>query len=304
HSASMLLNILYLDKVFFAGLCNPYDRLGDHQIYAEAIYDIVKHCPYITGLRMILGYPQRPEELEYLRARRLAVPRGSTILPRSLKVFPLRNETETLGRTVMPLVKVLTLEAQSVATTIRNSSASLRDLKLENTALMLDFLCPLNKEGQPTLPVVYWPHLETISLHNVTCWTDEGNWLTFPTEEAQARIATVQQWEQGHDHPDDSHPSQPVIEIEHFHRLFISMGLAVQHMPRLSSIYFHPGAETELTFEFRVVPGRYAIATWSSRPTYRPDHKVADAWGFSEEGQRHAKLGVVVYSVRFMAHMV
>lgn len=74
----------------------------------------------------------------------------------------------------MPLVKVLTSEAQSVATTIRNSSASLRDLKLENTALMLDFLCPLNKEGQPTLPVVYWPHLETISLHNVTCWTDEG----------------------------------------------------------------------------------------------------------------------------------
>lgn len=131
-----------------------------------------------------------------------------------------------------------------------------------------------------------------------------GNWLTLPTEEAEARIATVQQWEQGHDHSDDSHLSQPVIEIENFQRFFISMGLAVQHMPRLSSDYFHPGAETELTFGFQVITGRYAIATWSSRPTYRPDHRVASAWGFSEEDLRHAALGEMVYSVRFMTHMV
>ncbi|GLA77394.1 hypothetical protein AtubIFM55763_009576 [Aspergillus tubingensis] len=196
-------------------------RAIEYRIYAEIIYDIVKHSPYITELRMNLGYLQRPEELEYLRARRL------------------------------------------------------------------DFLCPLNKEGQPILPVVYWPHLETISLHNVTCWTDEGNWLTLPTEEAEARIATVQQWEQGHDHSDDSHLSQPVIEIENFQRFFISMGLAVQHMPRLSSDYFHPGAETELTFGFQVITGR-----------------VASAWGFSEEDLRHAALGEMVYSVRFMTHMV
>ncbi|GFN10650.1 transporter, solute:sodium symporter (SSS) family protein [Aspergillus tubingensis] len=160
-------------------------RAIEYRIYAEIIYDIVKHSPYITELRMNLGYLQRPEELEYLRARRL------------------------------------------------------------------------------------------------------GNWLTLPTEEAEARIATVQQWEQGHDHSDDSHLSQPVIEIENFQRFFISMGLAVQHMPRLSSDYFHPGAETELTFGFQVITGR-----------------VASAWGFSEEDLRHAALGEMVYSVRFMTHMV
>ena len=68
----------------------------------------------------------------------------------------------------------LIFDTDSLAMTVRDLSINLRTLKLQKTALTLDFLCPIGDFGQPTLPDLHWPHLETIELNVVPRWLPSG----------------------------------------------------------------------------------------------------------------------------------
>ncbi|KAI2829626.1 hypothetical protein CBS147321_6783 [Aspergillus niger] len=298
NDASMLPYVFCIDTLAFVDLWDTDNGLRDHQIWARAIFQIVQHCPTIMELRIDLDYQTRPDQLEYLQARRQAISDGLTMVPSSLKVFDFTNELEAPWKDMMPALNVLSSDTDSLATTMRDLSINLRSLKLHNTALTLDFLCPIDSDGKPTIPDLHWPHLETIELNYVPCWLPSGKWLTHPTPEYEARIAAIEDWEWIICHSEEGFVDRPVFETEQFHRLFISMGHAAQRMPRLTSIIFQLNSSVHLRFDFRVTTGRNAIATWFSQVDYRPDHRVAAAWNFSEKDLELVDFGQA-YSVRF-----
>jgi hypothetical protein len=89
------------------------------------------------------------------------------------------------------------------------------------------------------------------------------------------------------------------MKIEHFHRLFISLGYAAQHMPRLKSINTSMVHTPDTQFKF--ISGReVGEGLLGNRPTlsfdsmsgYKPDERVADAWGFSLDDLEIEDLGV------------
>ncbi|PYH37719.1 F-box protein [Aspergillus neoniger CBS 115656] len=112
NNASMLPYVACIDKLHFVDLWDPDNGQRNHQIWAKAIFQIVQHCPTIVELHVDLDYQTRPDQLEYLQARR--------------------------------------------------------------QALTLDFLCPIDDFGQPTLADLHWPHLETIELNDVPRWLPSG----------------------------------------------------------------------------------------------------------------------------------
>ncbi|KAL2815309.1 hypothetical protein BJX63DRAFT_390073 [Aspergillus granulosus] len=77
------------------------------------------------------------------------------------------------------------------------------------------------------------------------------------------------------------------MRCEHFHRLVISLGYAAQDMPRLKiidiTLYERPRANLNFT------SGRGAEGSIAKRSTlifesysgYKPDKRIAAAWGFS-----------------------
>lgn len=100
------------------------------------------------------------------------------MVPSSLKVFDFTNELEAPWKDMMPALNVLSSDTDSLATTMRDLSINLRSLKLHNTALTLDFLCPIDSDGKPNIPDLHWPHLETIELNYVPCWLPSGTICT------------------------------------------------------------------------------------------------------------------------------
>jgi hypothetical protein len=83
---------------------------------------------------------------------------------------------------------------------------------------------------------------------------------------------------------EESPYDRTVMNFEHFHRLFIAMGYAAQRMPRLKTIRLLVLADEQSTFEFSTdqSTGRRTV-TWASGTGYRPDERVAQAWGFDLE---------------------
>ncbi|GLA63386.1 hypothetical protein AtubIFM54640_004528 [Aspergillus tubingensis] len=282
NDATMLPYVPCIDTLHFVELSDPDNGQMNHQIWARAIFQIAQHCPTIVELHVDLDYQTRPDQLEYLQARRQAVSDGLAMVPSTLRVFDFTNELEEPWKDMLPALNVLSSDTDSLAVTVRDLSINLRTLKLQKTALTLDFLCPIDDFGQPTLPDLHWPHLETIELNDVPRWLPSGKWLTHPTPEYQARIAAIEDWDWIICHSEEGFVERPVFEIEQFHRLFTSLGHAARRMPQLTSILFHLDSSIHFRFEFRVTTGRLATATWFSRIDYRPDNRVAAAWGFSE----------------------
>lgn len=93
-------------------------------------------------------------------------------------VFDFTNELEEPWKDMLPALNVLSSDTDSLAMTVRDLSINLRTLKLQKTALTLDFLCPIDDFGQPTLPDLHWPHLETIELNDVPRWLPSGTICT------------------------------------------------------------------------------------------------------------------------------
>ncbi|OOF90107.1 hypothetical protein ASPCADRAFT_135436 [Aspergillus carbonarius ITEM 5010] len=279
--ASMLSEVPCIDVLSFMNIGGVEGR-ADHQIWAKAIFQIVQHCPTITGLYVDLDYLTRPDQLEYIQARRQAVSDGLTMIPRSLKVFDFTNQIEEPWKDTMPALNVLSSETDNLAMAIRDLSFGLQVLKLKNTALSMGFLCPIDDHAQPILPHLRWTHLETIEFRSVPPWLPSGKWLLQPSPKDEARIAAIDDWAYEICHSEQGCISRPVMDVEQFHRLFISLGHAARHMPRLASIYFQLESEISLAFTFKQSAEGISVY-WSSRVGYRPDERVAAAWGFCED---------------------
>ncbi|RAL00814.1 F-box protein [Aspergillus ibericus CBS 121593] len=282
HDASMLPQVACIHKLSFMRIYEPSGVERDHQVWAQAIFQIVQHCPTIVELHVDLDYLTRPDQLEYIQARRQAVSDGLSIVPRSLQVFGFINQKEGPWKTSMPALNVLSSEVDRLAVTLRDLSFSLRVLKLNKLSLSLDFLCPLDDDGQPKTTSLCWPHLEVIELSSIPPWLPSGKWLLRPKPEAEADIAAIDDWEEEICHSERGHVARRIMEVEQFHRLFISLGYAARHMPRLTSLQFNLNATVQLNFKFAAgVDG--VSATWSAKVDYRPDQRVAAAWGFRED---------------------
>ncbi|PWY95960.1 hypothetical protein BO94DRAFT_552770 [Aspergillus sclerotioniger CBS 115572] len=286
--ASMLPDVPCIDILSFLNIGDP-EKGSDHQIWAKAIFQIVQHCPTITKLHVDRNYLTRPDQLEYIQARRQAVSNGLALIPQTLKVFDFINQLEEPWKDTMPALNVLSSESDNLAMTIRNLSFGLRVLKLRCTALSMDFLCPIDDDGQPTAPSLHWPHLETIELLSLISHL-AGKWLLYPTPNDETRIAAISDWEYEICHSEEGCISRPVMDIEQFHRLFISLGHAARHMPRLASIDFQLESEISLTFSFGHSAEGIRV-NWSSRVDYRPDERAAAAWGFSEDSLELGRFG-------------
>jgi hypothetical protein len=68
---------------------------------------------------------------------------------------------------------------------------------------------------------------------------------------------------------------------EHFQRLFISLGYAVQRMPCLKSLYFEVAWTNDSEFRFENVDK--VSSDWDCSPLFRPDSRVAEAWRFKRD---------------------
>jgi hypothetical protein len=64
----------------------------------------------------------------------------------------------------------------SVSFNLRDISVHLQELKLVNTTIAYDFMCPLDEEGQPELGSLHlnWPYLEILELESIPPWLPSG----------------------------------------------------------------------------------------------------------------------------------
>ncbi|KNG81400.1 hypothetical protein ANOM_010509 [Aspergillus nomiae NRRL 13137] len=255
-----------------------------HQIWAGTVAQIVQHCPTVTELYLNLDEWVRPDHLEYIKARRDAVSEIFSNTPHSLKVLHYANQPEKPWKDSMPALNVLSTGTDTLTVNLRRLSTFLRELKLEHTSLCPDFLWPLDETGHPLPSTVHWPNLTVLELNNAPPRLPSGQWLALPTAEWQEEIDEIEDWEEEICDYESGCVDRSINDDEQFHRFFISLGYAARHMPRLRYIQFSLDHGPTTTFSFRrdLDP---ITAEWLSEadPEYRPDERVAKAWGFRLE---------------------
>ncbi|KAJ0413125.1 hypothetical protein BJY00DRAFT_73279 [Aspergillus carlsbadensis] len=78
-----------------------------------------------------------------------------------------------------------------------------------------------------------------------------------------------------------------IANADHFHRLYISLGHAARrHMPRLRSIVFELEGDTSFDRDrpaFFYDVSETPALSWTTPLDYKPDERVALAWGFRFE---------------------
>lgn len=76
----------------------------------------------------------------------------------------------------MSPLNVIPLGVDGVSLNLRDLSVHLRELTLTNTAVLYDFLCPLDEDGQPELGSLHrsWPNLETLEVKSIPPWLPSG----------------------------------------------------------------------------------------------------------------------------------
>ncbi|KAE8316430.1 hypothetical protein BDV41DRAFT_573712 [Aspergillus transmontanensis] len=286
--ASILAYASCVDKLSFTNEWVAFNARGErrhryHQIWAGTVAQIVQHCPTVTELYLNLDEWVRPDHLEYIQARREAVSELFSNAPRSLRVLHYANQFENPWKDTLPALNVLSTGADTLAINLQNLSISLRELKLEYTSLTLDFLWPLDDAGPPlsSRASSYLPNLTSIEFNYAPPWLPSGQWFTLPTPEDQEQTDNIEDWEEEICDWESGSVYQSINDDEQFHRFFISLGYAARHMPLLRSIEYDLNHGTPTTFSFKRDSGT-AIAEWDSAadPEYRPDKRVAKAWGF------------------------
>ncbi|KAL4901419.1 hypothetical protein BDW74DRAFT_187662 [Aspergillus multicolor] len=272
NGASALEFAACVDKLSFRNIRGWEEDERDmfHRIWAASALQIVAHCPKLTELVLDLDEWVRPDHLEYIQARRSAVAEGITNIPATLRGFNYAKASEAPWTTTSPALDVLGLAGvDTLSASLQTMSTSLRELKLSRISVSLDLLFPLDTAGEPSplQETLEWPNLKTIELSKMP-------------------------------------PRLPsVLEEEHFHRLFISLGYASRKMPRLASASFDLAHPVRVSFTCQINEnGRNITLIWdsgSSIPKYRPDERVAKAWGFSlDEVEIHPVI-VRRFSVEF-----
>ncbi|GFF50872.1 hypothetical protein IFM61606_03416 [Aspergillus udagawae] len=112
-----------------------------------------------------------------------------------------------------------------------------------------------------------------------------GEWLFDPDDCKKTEVPNLEalDWEDIR-LIEESPYDRTLMNFEHFHRVFIAMGYAAQHMPLLKTIRILVLADGQSTFDFSTdqVSGRRTV-TWASATGYKPDERVAQAWGFNPD---------------------
>ncbi|KAL2809177.1 hypothetical protein BJX63DRAFT_424017 [Aspergillus granulosus] len=259
---------------------DPRPRNRWHQVWAEAVFQIAASCPTITELHLNLHEYVRPDHIEYIQDRRAAVAEGLQKLPTSLRLFDYAGHYEEPWKDTMPALNVLKTGIDILATTLRGLTIVLRELRLDRVRLSTDFLWPLDGDSNPIAnPSYCWPNLESLIMTYIPPFTPEGKWLTFPDADEQRQINEVSDWEAEICNSERGYIRRQVLDTEQFHRLFISWGYAARHAPRITTMKYHLKDRSKVDFSF-TTHGEKANLHWKSRSSYRPDHRVARAWGF------------------------
>ncbi|RLL97477.1 hypothetical protein CFD26_106509 [Aspergillus turcosus] len=220
--------------------CIDKIELPVYNIWAGAAMQIVRHCPQLTELRLEVEDDIRPDHLEYIKERRQAVSEGLRHIPSTLRVFHFENGDESNWKDTMPALNVLSSNVDFL-------SISIRDLSLSLLSAVASFWCMDS------------------SSHS----------------RGEAMIAAIDDWEAEICDSERGWIQRPIFEQEQFHRLFISLGYAARRMPRLRAINLILNHSTNLRFWFSNTAGSFS-AEWELRlcDSYKPDDRVAAAWGF------------------------
>ena len=100
NDATMLPYVPCIDTLHFVELSDPDNGQMNHQIWARAIFQIAQHCPTIVELHVDLDYQTRPDQLEYLQARRQGMicltPRCTLPIP-AVSIMPYFPLTDSLS---------------------------------------------------------------------------------------------------------------------------------------------------------------------------------------------------------------
>ncbi|QRD84921.1 hypothetical protein F9C07_2166166 [Aspergillus flavus] len=288
NDASVLAYASCVGKLSFTNKRVAYNALGEcrhryHQIWAGTVAQIFQHCPAVTELYLNLDEWVRPDHLDYIQARREAVSELFSNAPRSLRVLHYTNQSENPWKDSLPALNVLSTEVDTLAINLQGLSISLRELKLEYTSLTLDFLWPLDNVGHPlsSTASLNWPNLTRMEFNYVPPWLPSGQWLALPTPDDQEQIDKIEDWEEEICDWESGCVDRSTNDDEQFHRFFISLGYAARHMPLLRSIEFELNHNPTTSFNFKR-DSDTTTAKWESDadPEYRPDERVAKAWGF------------------------
>ncbi|KAJ9299414.1 hypothetical protein DTO271G3_3036 [Paecilomyces variotii] len=296
-----------VDRLLFL---NGADREGgnrNHRIWASTVFEIVVHCPTLTELELDLEEYIRPDHEGLIKQRRQDVAEGLKRLPDTSRVFRYKNKTELNWKETMPALNVLPPSGtDALSINLQALSFRLRELKVEQTTLSLDFLCPTDSDLKPIgdLSSLYWPHLEILNFELVPPFTPSGEWLLHSTAELQAEVAAIDDWNAEICDLERGWSYRELINYDDFHRLFSSMGYAAQQMPRLSKINFVGDFASKNTFHFVYDPSTGMFtATWESYSQYQPNDQVAKTWGFKLEDMEDDEIsrgyGLITSTVRF-----
>ncbi|KAI9372234.1 hypothetical protein BJX61DRAFT_508216 [Aspergillus egyptiacus] len=273
----------------YQGICN------------SAVLQIAEHCVGLQRLRLNLSGGLRPDHVQYMRDRRQAVASGLPRLPASLRAFECLGTLDYPWSNTLPALDLRSAsKVDELSSGLRILSCNLRELKLSVLSLDMDFLFPLNEDGNPlpTATSLHWPYLETIVLSGVPANLPCGEWL-FDYELESGDEEHLPDPATGDDIFESPwlnglyEISRDKMNTEHFHRLFISLGYAARRMPVLQTICFSLGdiPRTEFRFNSRTrrggggddsttSGGEKPCLRFLSAAAYRPDRRVADAWGF------------------------
>ncbi|KAJ0418696.1 hypothetical protein BJY00DRAFT_314606 [Aspergillus carlsbadensis] len=107
-----------------------------------------------------------------------------------------------------------------------------------------------------------------------------GVWLMNLTPEGQAEFDAITDMTEAI-YIEESAPRRRAMDLEGFHRIFISLGYAPRQMPRLKQIYFSLGFHVHNDFTCLRSGAGTALKWWGG--PYSPDDRVASAWGFRAE---------------------
>ncbi|RDW93889.1 uncharacterized protein DSM5745_01211 [Aspergillus mulundensis] len=262
-------------------------------IWAASALQIAERCVALERLQLYDQEWVRPDHLSYMRERRQAMASALTKMPPTLRVFQCIGNTEEHWADVLPALNLLPdNKIDALSSSLRNMSLNLKELDLSEVTVELDFLFPLDDAGAPTTDALslHWPYLETVTLGSVPLYLpsgkwlldyDRSDWLSDDEENPDPNSSGIENF----DTPWLRYGwsvHRNIMDVEQFHRLFISLGFAAQRMPSLKTMTF--ALECGRPAQFRFTTGRGSsekpTLTFESTVGYKPDERVADAWGF------------------------
>ncbi|KAL4874630.1 hypothetical protein BJY04DRAFT_211897 [Aspergillus karnatakaensis] len=233
-------------------------------IWAGTAMQIAESCVALQRLFLNMQDSSRPDHIWYLRDRRQAVASGLATLPLTLRVLELEGGVEEPWSNTLPALDLRPVNSNidELSSSLRLRSCNLRELNLINISVDMDFLYPLDTDTPILGEWLFDYELST---------EDEYD---FP-DPATGDEIFESSWLNG-----NYQIVRHVMNAEHFHRLFISLGYAARRMPRLKTISFDFGDVPVTKFTFDNSSGRPSLEI-QSESGYRPDQRVADVWGFS-----------------------